>query len=517
MKRYILFGICLMLSVNVFTSSVTTSISLFNTTATNITVGTNPNGLAITPNGQYLYVANVGSNTVSVINTSTNLVIKTIAGFDKPNFVVINSAGTKAYVTNSRFGGANTISVIDINPANKTTYHTIIANIVGFNAPCAMAITSNGLFGYVANYGNSANLFQAGLTVNRVDLTTNAIVGAAITVGIYPKALAITQDDSYLYVANYLVGGGSIAVIDINAAHTATFNTVIKNITGFFGPSGIAMTPDGLYAYVINYGNNPTVKLGNTVSVVDVNATSSTYNTIIDTITVGTQPAGIVINPAGNYAFVTLYNQGNVGSLITLQLSDNTILTPSYTLGAGPIGVVVSPNGLYLYETNYNAKTVSVLSFADTFAVSVFNLSSSIFLYLSNMFTNTLLQTIGYLTSNITLSTTQYSAYCTMAQLTQTSGCEGINFYNQSNCGNVSQNVRVFLNGGSNTTNFYFDIPYTSIPAGPTTLNVDFSTATQQVASGSSPTAQLFTTTGNTTVTGVQYTLSTNIVYSDAE
>lgn len=520
MRKYILFVSCLISTVALFASSTSTSISLFNSTVNNVNVGTNPQGLAITPNGQYVYVANVGSNSVSVINTATNIVVKTIVGFDKPNSVTINPAGTKAYVTNSRFGGANSVTVIDINSAHKTTYNTIIATIVGFDAPYAMTITSDGLFGYVANYGNSANLLQAGLTINRVDLTTNVIIGAAIIVGIYPKALAITSDGSYLYVVNYSVpiaGGGSVSVVDINPAHTTTFNTVVKTISGFFGPSGIAMTPDGLYAYVVNYGNNPTIKLGNTVSVIDINSASNTYNSIVDTIVVGTQPAGITINAAGNYAFVTLYNQGNAGSLITIQLSDNTILTPSFTLGAGSVGVVVAPNGLSLYETNYNAKTVSVLSFANTFAVSVFNLSSNIYLYLSNMFTNTFLDTIGYLTSNITLAPTQYSAYCTVAQLMQTSGCTGMNPYNLPNCGNVSQNVRVFLNGGSNTTNFYYDIPYASIPSGPTTLNVDFSTATNQVAAGISPTAQLITSTGSSIVTGVQYTLNTNVVYSNAE
>jgi YVTN family beta-propeller protein len=37
-----------------------------------ITVGNNPFYLAITPNGNYVYVANFGSGTVSVINTKTN-------------------------------------------------------------------------------------------------------------------------------------------------------------------------------------------------------------------------------------------------------------------------------------------------------------------------------------------------------------------------------------------------------------------------------------------------------------
>ena len=52
-------------------------------TSTNAVVNTvrsvsGPKGVAITPNGSYAYVANAVSNTVSVINTSTNTVVKTV-------------------------------------------------------------------------------------------------------------------------------------------------------------------------------------------------------------------------------------------------------------------------------------------------------------------------------------------------------------------------------------------------------------------------------------------------------
>ena len=45
-----------------------------------IPVGTEPYGLALTPNGRKLYVTNTRSHTISVIDTATNRVVKTIAG-----------------------------------------------------------------------------------------------------------------------------------------------------------------------------------------------------------------------------------------------------------------------------------------------------------------------------------------------------------------------------------------------------------------------------------------------------
>ena len=38
-----------------------------NTVIATIPVGTNPSGVAVSPDGNYLYVTNRGSNTVSVI------------------------------------------------------------------------------------------------------------------------------------------------------------------------------------------------------------------------------------------------------------------------------------------------------------------------------------------------------------------------------------------------------------------------------------------------------------------
>ena len=43
-----------------------------------ITVGSDPIGVAVTPNGEYAYVTNYDSSTVSVISTATNMVTATV-------------------------------------------------------------------------------------------------------------------------------------------------------------------------------------------------------------------------------------------------------------------------------------------------------------------------------------------------------------------------------------------------------------------------------------------------------
>ena len=59
-----------------------------NTVVKTVMVGSEPSGVAITPNGSDAYVTN-GSGTVSVIKTSTNTVVKTVAVGSGPSGVAI--------------------------------------------------------------------------------------------------------------------------------------------------------------------------------------------------------------------------------------------------------------------------------------------------------------------------------------------------------------------------------------------------------------------------------------------
>ena len=58
----------------------------------------------------FAYITNGGGNTVTVIDTATNVVVATVTVGPAPVGVAVNAAGTLVYVANS---GPNTVSVID--------------------------------------------------------------------------------------------------------------------------------------------------------------------------------------------------------------------------------------------------------------------------------------------------------------------------------------------------------------------------------------------------------------------
>jgi YVTN family beta-propeller protein len=66
------------------------------TVISTVSVGADPSGIAITPDGFTAYVTNTGSKSVSVISTFSNTVIATLKVGDHPVDVAITPDGASA-------------------------------------------------------------------------------------------------------------------------------------------------------------------------------------------------------------------------------------------------------------------------------------------------------------------------------------------------------------------------------------------------------------------------------------
>ena len=365
-KKLKTYTLCL-----VFLSSLFLCAAEPNSVIATITVGDTPSAVAVTPNNLYAYVTNnnndsiLNGDTVSVLNLTYNTLETTISdmSFSGPYTVTINASGTKAYVTNSN---STTVSIIDL------ATNTVTGIISGFSGPTGFAITPDGTTAYVNNYGYGGGS-GSGTTVNVVDLNTNMIVGESLTVGQAPAALAITPDGAYVYVVSYVDGtidGGTISIID-----TSDNSVNLNAITGLSGPFAIAITPNGEYAYVTNFGSNNFIPVGTTVSVIDIST-----NTIVDTITLGLQPAGIAITPDGSTAYVSNYSTvyqnadsnppliSSQGTINSIDINTNSVTSQIIGgIGLAPGGITISPNGQFAYVTNYGSNTVSIIALPTTF------------------------------------------------------------------------------------------------------------------------------------------------------
>ena len=288
---------------NYGSNSVSVIDRVTKTVVATVTVGANPAGIALTPDGAFAYVGSYGSGKVFVIATASNTVVATVPVASAVS-IAITPNGAFAYVTTRE---SNTVSVI------ATATNTVVATIPVGSVPIGIAITPDGVFAYVTAQGSGSNI------VSVIATATNTVV-ATVTVGMQPWGVAFTPDGAFAYVAN----GGSATV---SVIATAT-NTVVATVPVGVNPVGVALTPNGSFAYVASMNSN-------IVSVIN-----TANHTVVATIPVGGGPHGVGITPDGAFAYVTL-NGSNLVSVI--DTATNTVVT-TVTVGSSPIWVAFTPS-----------------------------------------------------------------------------------------------------------------------------------------------------------------------------
>jgi YVTN family beta-propeller protein len=226
------------------------------------------------PDGATVYVATLGSGTVSVIDTATNTVVDTVAVELSPVGVAVHPDGTTVYVAN-QFSG--TVSVID------TATNTVVDTVTVEGFPYGVAVHPDGTTVYVSTVATG--------TVSVIDTATNTVVDT-VTVGLSPMSVAVHPNGGAVYVANQF--SGTVSVVD-----TAT-NRVVDTVTMGYGPAGVAVHPDGSSVYVAN-------EINDTVPVID-----TATNTVVDTVTVGSGPKalGQFIRPTSSDNCLLTVNPG---------------------------------------------------------------------------------------------------------------------------------------------------------------------------------------------------------------
>lgn len=142
-----------------------------------ITTGRSPQGLAVSPDGKSLYVANNGAGTVSVVDTATNSVKASIRVGYNPRNIAVSPDGSTLYVTNYTSG---TVSVIDTAASAAT--HTVT---VGVN-PHGVAVDSSGSHLYVSNFSSN--------TLSVIDTKSLQPV-ATLPTGIGPLGVGLARLD----------------------------------------------------------------------------------------------------------------------------------------------------------------------------------------------------------------------------------------------------------------------------------------------------------------------------------
>ena len=304
-------------------------------TPTTVTVGTNPQGVAVNPVTGKTYVANYNSGWVTVFGGPVGSYNIYSVGAH-PDAVAVDPATNKIYVTNDSSTG--TVSVID-GSTNAVTSVSVGAN------PGALAVDPVTNKIYVANCGDN--------TVSVIDGSTNAVT--SVSVGVNPDALAVDPVTNKIYVAN---SSGSVSVID------GANNTVTATIPADANPTVIAVNPVTDKVYVASSSSD-------LVDVIDGSTDSASASS---PISVGIQLKSLAVNPVTDKIYVTNYGAtGNVNMVTVIDGATDTVSGSPITVGTGPTAVAVNPVTNQVFVSNYGkgvGNTVSIIDASNNNSVS---------------------------------------------------------------------------------------------------------------------------------------------------
>ena len=290
---------------------------------TSISVGQNPQGIALSPDGTRAIVANLGDNTIAAINVSSLSASSPISVGRQPQGVAFTPDGTKALVANS---GDQTLSIVNLSDRTSKTINLpfapsrvaapsvgLLAFVVGENK-MAVVDCNYPRLQYVVELGGSVKDIFVAPDLNRIFLlqtNPDTVVvlhydensfqyasETSLAVGPNPTGFAFLRNPNQLLVVNR--DESSISVINLK-----DLSTPQKHSLSFLNqPAGIGVLPGDARIFVSNSGNN-------TVSV--INAT--TFE-VIDTINVGNNPGNLVATPDGKVLVVN-ENDSTVSVLIS--------------------------------------------------------------------------------------------------------------------------------------------------------------------------------------------------------
>jgi len=247
------------------TNNNSTTVSVIKTKHNNVIDVINgfdgPSGIVITPNNKFAYVANYGSaggvgsgngTTVNMVDLKTNTIIgePIIVGL-APIALAISRDGEFVYVINYANGtpASGSMSVI------KTKNNTVTETITGFFGPADIAVTPNGKYAYITNFGSNS-LTPNGTTVSVVKLHNHLKIVDTIELGIQPSGIAVTPNGHFVYVTNYNTLSSGAGQGTVNIINTHTNKVIFPTIMVGESPKAIAISRHGKRAYVTNYTSN---------------------------------------------------------------------------------------------------------------------------------------------------------------------------------------------------------------------------------------------------------------------
>jgi YVTN family beta-propeller protein len=261
--------------------------------------------MALTRDGRTLFVSNLLSGELAVLDTGTFTVVATLPTGNRCHSIALTNDEKQVWVVNI---GENNVSIIDVERLR------ILGTIPVGKLPGHIRFSKDGRYAYITSQEDGQ------LAV--VD-TSNHQVVKTIPVGKLPHYILASPDGRYLWGG--ATGERHVYVIDM------TTNTRVATIDVGPKPQHIAFGVRGMFgpfAYVA-------VEDANEVVVIDARPGALK---VVDRIAVGNKPSGVSASPEGGRVYVGL--QGT-DQLAVIDTGTHRVID-KVSVGIKPVGIAVS-------------------------------------------------------------------------------------------------------------------------------------------------------------------------------
>src|SRR5919108_6354900 len=264
-----------------------------------------------------MYVQNSNSNSISIVDLSTNAILRNITFDGTPHNIKLSEDQQTLYIlTSDRDSG--TIFMLN------TTSNELMNEI-----PMEVSVQDIAIF--------NGTMYASDVRGGKVlVMNLNGTLVDEIDVGYRPQYMEVRPDGRVLYVTRL---GGPISVVDLEQ------KIVIKEIHSGDMPNRLSFTNSGEVLFVVNAESD-------TLSVID-----SYKHEVVKTIPVGDSPGYVALNPDETLAYVTNMDSN------TVSIVDADKVVNEIRVGNGPYGIAFSADGGDLaYVSNTRGNNISVIN-----------------------------------------------------------------------------------------------------------------------------------------------------------
>ncbi|HSH44409.1 MAG TPA: hypothetical protein VK966_01000, partial [Longimicrobiales bacterium] len=278
----------------------------------------------------WLLVVNKSGSTLSVLDPATGDEVARIPTGHAPHEVAVSSDGRWAYVTDYGTGPepGSTVTVVDLEALEAVG--TI--DLGDHSRPHGVWVALDG--GVWVTTEGSRHLLRVDPTSGEV--TLEAETGQEVT-----HMVVVSERHGRAYTAN--IGSGTVTAVDVRTGE------VLAQVATGEGAEGIDLSEDGERLFVTN-------RAAGTLSEVDVSS-----NEVVRELVVGDFPIRVKVIPGGRRALVS---NAQANEVAVVDLEEWTV-ERRIPVDAMPVGIQIAPDGRTAYVANTAADRISVLDLED--------------------------------------------------------------------------------------------------------------------------------------------------------